>query len=232
MTIAFINAMQKEHDQLARLLQGADELADDAFCFVQGTCNGCQVVLMASGIGKVNAAVGAAALIRRFRPAAIVNTGVAGGMGSKVKVMDVVAGERVAYHDVDCGPESQAGQVQGMPRYFEADARLLRTAMSLRTDTTLHSGLICSGDRFVTGSAQIEAIKSLYPDALAVDMESAAIAQTCHLYRTPFLSFRVISDTPESQDHFGQYLHFWDTIAERSFAVTRELLRTLTEPAL
>ena len=70
-------------------------------------------------------------------------------------------------------------------------------------------------------------IKATYPEALAVDMESGAIAQTCHLLGVPFLSFRIISDTPGAEGHFEQYNDFWGTMAQRSFGVTKLFLENL-----
>lgn len=228
MTIGIINAMHKEHEQIAALLTEVNVVRDGRLTFTEGQLNGRHLVLMESGIGKVNAAVGAVELIRRYSPDALVNTGVAGGIDAALNVMDVVVGTRAAYHDVDCGPESEHGQVQGLPLYFEADANLARTALSIRCETRLHGGLICSGDRFITNRNELDEIKRTYPEGLAVDMESGALAQVCYLYGVPFLSFRIISDTPGTAGHFDQYQNFWETMAARSFAVTRHLLEALT----
>lgn len=228
MTIAIINAMHKEHEQIVGLLADVNEVHDGRFAFVEGKLNGQKLVLMESGIGKVNAAVGAVELIKRHHPDALINTGVAGGIDKCLGVMDVVAGQKVAYHDVDCGPESELGQVQGLPLYYEADAKLYKAAMGITTETKLHGGLICSGDQFITDRTQLDKIKSRYPDGLAVDMESGALAQVCYLYDVPFLSFRIISDTPGADKHFDQYQNFWGTMADRSFGVTKALLEALT----
>lgn len=228
MTIAIINAMHKEHEQIVGLLADVNEVHDGRFAFVEGKLNGQKLVLMESGIGKVNAAVGAVELIKRYHPDALINTGVAGGIDKCLGVMDVVAGQKVAYHDVDCGPESKLGQVQGLPLYYEADAKLYKAAMGITTETKLHGGLICSGDQFITDRTQLDKIKSRYPDGLAVDMESGALAQVCYLYDVPFLSFRIISDTPGADKHFDQYQNFWGTMADRSFGVTKALLEALT----
>ena len=228
-TIAIINAMQKEHEQLAGLLTETETVTDGPFSFVTGTFNHQRMVLMQSGIGKVNAAVGAVELIRRYAPDALVNTGVAGGIDSRLQVADVVVGERVVYHDVDCGPETEPGRVQGLPLYYEGDAGLLQAARLVEADVRLLDGLICSGDQFITDRQQLADIKARFPEALAVDMESGALAQVCHLYHVPFLSFRIISDTPGADKHFDQYLNFWEVMAEKSFGVTRSLLETITQ---
>ena len=226
--------MEKEHAQLAALLSAPASHSCGPFTITTGTYAGQSLALLQCGIGKVNAALGAAELIRAFSPAAIVNTGVAGGIDQRLGVMDVVVGRQVAYHDVDCGPECEQGCVQGLPRFFQGEARLLSAAAAVaRTAEAegqhLHEGLICSGDQFITDRTQLAAIKTRYPDALAVDMESGALAQTCHLYAVPFLSFRIISDVVGVENHFSAYLNFWDTMADRSFKVTRALLQALAE---
>lgn len=229
MTIGIINAMHKEHEQLVALLSNAKETKKGRFAFTEGEFNGKKIVLMESGIGKVNAAIGAIELIHNFHIDALINTGVAGGIDQCLNVMDVVVGERVAYHDVDCGPEAEHGQVQGLPLYFEGDKKLLNIAMNMQTDTKLHSGLICSGDQFITNKEQLQTIKSRFQEGLAVDMESGALAQVCYLYGIPFLSFRIISDTPGADKHFDQYLNFWETMADKSFGVTQALLQAITK---
>ena len=191
-----------------------------------------EAILTRCGIGKVNAAVGAAELVRFFAPDCIVSTGVAGGIDASLRVMDVVAGEHTVYHDVWCGEGNAYGQVQGMPTMFAAHPVLLSHALSMDTpegESRVHGGLICTGDRFITDRTALDDIKAHFPQGLAVDMESAAIAQTCYLYGIPFLSFRIISDTPGVEGHWQQYTDFWGAMAEHSFQVTRAFLATLPE---
>lgn len=220
--------MHKEHVQLAALLTNKKEEKSGHFTFTEGEMNGRKVVLMESGIGKVNAAIGAVEFYHHYPLDMLINTGVAGGIDERLNVMDVVVGKSVAYHDVDCGPEAEPGQVQGFPRFFESNPHLLYTAMNIETDVKLHSGLICSGDQFITNKEQLKEIKSRYPEGLSVDMESGALAQVCYLYQVPFLSFRIISDTPGADNHIDQYQNFWETMADKSFGVTKALLKALT----
>lgn len=182
---------------------------------------------MQCGIGKVNAAAGTVELIRTYAPDCIISTGVAGGIDSCLKVMHVVAASRIVYHDVWCGEGNAYGQIQGLPLYFESNRTLYDCAMSLDTETAIHGGLICSGDKFITGRDELDEIKRNFPEGLAVDMESAAIAQVCCLYKVPFISFRIISDTPGADKHFEQYLNFWGEMADRSFRVTETFLQSL-----
>lgn len=176
-----------------------------------------------SGIGKVNAARTTTEMILQDHPDCIINSGVAGSFSPLVRVGDIVIGSSVAYHDVWCGDGNARGQVQGLPERFEADPRLLELASPLG-----HVGLIATGDEFVDTPEADARIAALYPEALAVDMESAAIAQVCYLYHMPFLSMRVISDVQvEGVERMAMYEGFWQDISERSFAALKQLLERI-----
>ena len=231
MKIGIITAMQVEHDQIAALLTDCAELPAPSFGappVLTGRLGDHTVVLAMSGIGKVNAALTAASLIATHRPDAMISTGCAGGLAPEPGVMGVVAAASTVYHDVWCGEGNAYGQVQGLPARFDADARLLAVARDLADDSAVETpvccGLTCTGDKFITDPAELKAVLGAFPEALAVDMESAAIAHACHLHNVPFLSFRVISDTPGAEAHWEQYQDFWGTMADRSFGITRTFL--------
>ena len=218
-------AMAKELELLLPLLQDSEESRMGGFVFYRGNMGKHDVMVMQCGIGKVNAAMGALTLVNAFLPDYIINSGVAGGADKSVSVMDVVAGERVAYHDVWCGPESELGRVQGLPLYFEGAKRLL-DLLPDRDD--IHKGLICSGDQFIDTIESVNNIKGSFPDALAVDMESGAIAQVCHLNHVPFLAMRVISDSPgASHDNTQEYLDFWTTAPQETFMLLKDIMDRL-----
>ena len=227
MTIGIMTAMSVEYRQVAAMLQNTETVQSGPQEFLIGTVGENRVVLLQSGIGKTNAAAGVTNLIMTFRPDCIISTGVAGGIDTRLDVMDVVVGKEICYHDVYCGEDCDPGQVQGLPKFFKGDEGLLAVATSLETDVHIVPGLICTGDQFITSRDEMDAIKEKYPQGLAVDMESAAIAQVCHLWKVPTLSFRIISDTPGIKAHFNQYLNFWETMADKSFAVTKEFLSNI-----
>ena len=189
------------------------------------------VIVQKCGIGKVNAALGAADMISSYKPGVIISSGCAGGHGDDIKVQDVVVSSEIAYHDVYCGEaigHSVYGQVQGLPPRFQADPTLLQKALSLKpSDVSLHAGLIVTGDWFVDTKDKMREIIGHFPEAKAVDMESAAIAQTCYLRHVPFISFRVISDMPLYDTDASQYHDFWSTIADHSFQVTKTFVEQL-----
>ena len=225
MKIGIIVAMRKELDLLLPLLNDSEDSRMGGFEFHRGKMGRHDVMVMQCGIGKVNAAMGTLMLVNHFAPNYVINSGVAGGADLSVNVMDVVAGARVAYHDVWCGPESELGQVQGLPLYFEGAKRLLDLVPD-RDD--IHKGLICSGDQFIDKKEDVNRIKGNFPEALAVDMESGAIAQVCFLSKVPFLALRVISDSPgASHENTKQYLDFWSDAPQESFALLKDIISRL-----
>ena len=227
MKIGIITAMSSEQKQLANQLENPTERKEGPFTYTEGTIKNNTIILMQCGIGKVNAAAGAVEMIRNFAPDCIISTGVAGGIDSCLNEMDVVVSSRIVYHDVWCGEGNAYGQIQGLPLYFTGNETLYQCAISLDTETAIHGGLICSGDKFITDRQELETIKANFPEGLAVDMESASIAQVCHLYEVPFISFRIISDTPGAEKHLEQYKNFWGEMADRSFHVTEAFLKAL-----
>lgn len=227
MKTGIIVAMTAEFNLVAGLLENKVERRIGDMLFVEGQTGNKAVVLLQSGIGKVCSAVGAMEMIRSFAPDCVINTGVAGGIDSSLKVMDIVVGDRMVYHDVWCGEGNAYGQIQGMPPYFMSDRKLYERAVQLPCEVKLQGGLICSGDRFITDREELQQIKTSFPEGLAVDMESCSIAQVCYLYSMPFLSFRVISDTPGVKGHTEQYRDFWTTAPHQSFEVLRLLIDQL-----
>lgn len=231
MKIGVLTAMSSEFEQLAALLTGACECVEGGNAYLVGAIGKNEIVLRKCGIGKVNAAVGASELIRFFSPDAVVSTGVAGGIDTCLNVMDVVVSSSIVYHDVWCGMGCEYGQIQGMPAQFPVPERLWQCATalngSLGNATRIHAGLICTGDKFITDREELNVIKSNFPAGLAVDMETAAIAHTCYIYGVPFVSFRIISDTPGVDNHIEQYENFWGEMADRSFGVIRSFLMSI-----
>ena len=228
MKIGIIIAMDKEFRRISELLDGLDVELDGGRKFVTGTLGENVLVLHQCGIGKVNAAIGASEMIRRYNPDLLVSTGCAGGGRTDMEVMDIVASTELAYHDVYCGEamgKTVYGQVQGMPARYSSPSDLVEKAKSV--SPRIHAGLIVTGDWFVDSKEKMREIVSHFPEAAAVDMESAAIAQTCHIYGIPFISFRVISDIPLKDTNAAMYHDFWNTVADHSFETTKEFLLKL-----
>lgn len=229
MKIGIIIAMDKEFRRISEMLNGLKTEEDGGRTFVTGSLGDNELVLHQCGIGKVNAAVGVSEMIRRYNPDLVVSTGCAGGGRTDMEVMDVVVSTELAYHDVYCGEaigKTVYGQVQGMPARYKSPSDIVEIAKSV--SPRVHAGLIVTGDWFVDSREKMRKIVGHFPEAAAVDMESAAIAQTCHIYGIPFISFRVISDIPLKDNKASQYHDFWNTVGETSFQTTRDFICSLS----
>lgn len=225
MTIAILVAMGKELNLLLPLLDNTKSETIDGFTFHSGKIGNNDIVAMQCGIGKVNAAIGTLTLLNNFKPELVINTGVAGGASQDAHVMDVIVGSSIAYHDVWCGPGTIYGEASGYPLYFESDKRF-SSLIPERAD--IKRGLICSGDKFIASLEEVQTIQKAFPQVLAVDMESATIAQVCYLHKIPVLVMRVISDSPgASKDNTAQYNDFWQDAPAHTFNLVQELLKQI-----
>lgn len=223
--MAVIGIVSAMHEELAAVLA---EMPDEQRVTVAGRdfwtghWQGHAVVAVLSRIGKVAAATTATVLLEHFEVDALVFTGVAGGLGPGVCVGDVVVASGLVQHDMDASPLCPRYEVPLYGRaLFEADADLsaqlakaarqvLQASHLLSADTKaqfqlgssqVHQGLIISGDRFVSTGAESQALRGALPEALAVEMEGAAVAQVCWDYGVPFAAVRTISDRADDAAH-------------------------------
>ncbi|WP_028896511.1 5'-methylthioadenosine/adenosylhomocysteine nucleosidase [Prevotella sp. HUN102] len=232
MKIGIIVAMDKEFAQLRSILDNAVAEHRNHKDFVLGQIGGKEIVLQKCGIGKVNSAVGAVEMINNYQPDLIISSGCAGGADTSLEMLDVVVAEECVYHDAYCGDEQQFGQIMGMPARYKASRELIEKALLLNNSEAdikmnVRAGLTVSGEWFVNRKEKMQSIMDKFPDATAVDMESCSIAQVCHIYNVPFVSFRVISDVPLKDTNASQYYDFWSRAAEGSFEVTRHFIQSL-----
>ena len=177
--IGVIGAMDSELAALiAALAQPARETVQ-GLTFHTGLLSGRPVVLVRCGIGKVSAARCTQVLIDRFAPAAVINTGIAGGLGAGLAVGDIVVADGLVQHDFDAAP---IGFVRGCLCMGDPGAQ------------RVHRGLIATGDRFISGAAAKAAIRRAFPAAMAAEMEGGAVAQAASMSGVPFAVVRAISD--------------------------------------
>lgn len=221
MKIGLIIAMQKELDLFADCLQNFEVQTIDGRQYLHGQYKQNEIVAVVCGMGKVNAACGALMLLHHFKSDIIVNVGISGGLDNSVAIGDFVIGKDIVYHDVWCGENLALGQVQNFPLYFHSDPALIAKLPAWR------QALLCSGDWFVTTADELQKIKTVFPEGVAIDMESAAIAQVCHAAGVPMLSVRQISDTPGIEHHAEQYAEFWRNAANRTVEVLQNILDAL-----
>lgn len=219
--IGIIGAMEKEVallKQIAKKNGRIKEKVVGGLIFVEGKIDGVPVVIVKSGVGKVNAALCAQRLILQFKVTHIINTGIAGAIKQGLKVFDFVISSDAVYHDVDA---TQWGykptEIPQMNRTsFPADEALLQAAQAAFTDADneeffaghrVITGRIASGDQFISDENIKKHIIDIC-DPVCVEMEGAAVAHACFLNGIPFLILRCISDmadnSKESTDFFNE----------------------------
>lgn len=197
MKFGIIGAMDEEIEFIKSEMDNKQEFEIANSLFIEGTINDNLVVLVKSGIGKVNAAMTTTILIERFQPSHIINTGSAGGFDNLLEVGDVVVGKQLVYHDVDVTAFNyEFGQVPQLPPTFKSDDELIEKAISILDELKINyqSGLIATGDSFMSDVERVKQVKEIFPRMLAAEMEGTAIAQVCHQYAIPFIVIRSISD--------------------------------------
>lgn len=198
MKIGIIAAMEQE----LRLLKESNSafVAQDILGhqYYSGKLGNHEVVLVQSGVGKVMSAMSVAVLANTFGVDAIINTGSAGAVASGLAIGDVVIADKLVYHDVDLTAFGYAyGQMSAQPLFFESNKDFVDCFKKTLVENQISSkiGLIATGDSFIAGQDKIDAIKSHFPEVLAVEMEGAAIAQAAHSLNLPFIVVRAMSDT-------------------------------------
>ncbi|WP_085991833.1 5'-methylthioadenosine/S-adenosylhomocysteine nucleosidase [Oceanobacillus senegalensis] len=211
MTIGIIGAMDEEVKLLLENMKDQSEQKVAGCLFVEGKLHDHHVVLLKSGIGKVNAAMATTIMHERYAPSHVINTGSAGGFSKKLEVGDVVLSSKVVHHDVDVTAfDYEYGQVPGLPSMYEADSYLVSKAISAVNQLKLNyeEGIIATGDSFMEDPNRVAFVREKFPSMIASEMEAAAVAQVCHQYGKPFVIIRALSDIAgkESSVSFDAFL--------------------------
>lgn len=228
MKILILVAMDKEMKLLLNVMPQYKEVDTGKVRYYNGSIENHDVYAAKCGIGKVNSALNTLRLIDEVKPDLVINTGVAGGVDGELKVASVLIPDKIAYHDVWCGPGTEYGAADGYDVYLQPNRKVLEVAKDIfKNDKDVKFGLICSGDQFIHTVEQVETIKKNFPDAKAVDMESASISQTAASEGIPFAVIRVMSDTPGQEENISQYQNFWDKAPEKTFNCLVQLLKAI-----
>lgn len=198
MKIGILGAMEQEVALLKASIENMQTTTHSHLTFYHGSLYGIEVVVVQCGIGKVASAVATTMLIDHFSPDYVVNTGSAGGFDSALNIGDLVIGTGVQHHDVNLTHFGyELGQCSGMPAVYSCDERLIGAAEEAAeeiADIKSKRGLICTGDSFIGSDEAAAQIREAFPTMKACEMEGAAIAQTCHILKTPCLVIRSLSD--------------------------------------
>lgn len=229
MKAGIIGAMEQEVTLLRDKIENRQTLTLAGCEIYTGTLNGVEVALLKSGIGKTAAALGTTLLLQICKPDVVINTGSAGGLSSSLNVGDIVVSEEVRYHDVDVTAFGYApGQMAGCPEAFVADKALIAAAEACIQQLSLNAvrGLVVSGDAFINGAEPLARIRRTFSEAIAVEMEAAAIGHVCHQFKVPFVVVRAISDVADQESHLS-FEAFLAVAAQQSSLMVENLLTRL-----
>lgn len=226
MTIAIIGAMEEEVALLRDAMEVEEVRTIAHVEFTKGKLNHREVVLLKSGIGKVNVAIATTLLFEHYNIDYVINTGSAGGLHEEANIGDVVISTGTLYHDVDVTGFNYAyGQVPGMPAIYESNVSLVKKVESIldKIGKNYWLGTIGTGDSFINRLDQMELIKKNCPSVIAIEMEAAAVAQVCHHYEKPFIIIRALSDIAGKESHIS-FNEFLTVAAKESSEMVSELV--------
>lgn len=227
-TIGIIGAMEVEVAILKEKMEDVRIIKKASMDFYEGILAGKKVVVVRSGIGKVNAGICAQILADVFSVDAIINTGIAGSLNKNINIGDIVLSTDVVQHDMDAtGFGYRKGQIPQMPVFFfNADDNLRRLAAEVckevHPDIQVFKGRIASGDQFVCDQDVKNRIVSEF-SAYATEMEGAAIGQAAYLNEIPFLVVRAISDKADGSAQMD-YSEFEKAAVDHSVRLTLNML--------
>lgn len=228
--LGIICAMEEELAPLKKIMSVGESRIKARMEFISGNINGLSVVMVVSGIGKVNAAVCAQILADDYEVSHLINVGVAGGVKDYIVPLDVVIATSLIQHDMDV---TAFGLKRGeIPRFddsvFRTDATLTKLAIegSQRNKAYgTYEGIIVSGDQFISSKDKIRDL-SLVFDASACEMEGAAIAQAAYLNQIPFAVIRAISDNANTGASMD-YEKFKDLAVDNTVAIILYIIEKL-----
>lgn len=229
MRIGIIGAMDEEVEILKEKIENIKKETIAGCEFYTGTIAKQKVTLLKSGIGKVNAAVATTLLIQLYKPDYIINTGSAGGFHQDLKIGDIVISKELRYHDVDATVFGyEYGQVPGMPAAYFPDSKLITVAEQCanQMDVKVVTGLITSGDSFMSDKTRVSEVKKLFPNLYAAEMEAAAIAQVSSQFDVPFVIIRSLSDIA-GNDAKISYDQFLITASKHSANLVLSMLKEM-----
>lgn len=201
--LGIIGAMDEEVKAIIDKMQDTISVTKAGMTFNKGTLNGKDVVVVRSGIGKVNAGLCTQILVDDYKIDAVINTGIAGSLKAQIDIGDIVLSSDAVYHDMDAtGFGYEYGVIPRMESsVFKGDTRLIELAkeccMRVNKDINVHVGRIVSGDQFVSDKAKKDWIDEHF-DGMCTEMEGAAIAHAATLNNIPFLIVRAISDKADN----------------------------------
>ncbi|MBN2899140.1 MAG: 5'-methylthioadenosine/adenosylhomocysteine nucleosidase [Clostridia bacterium] len=230
MKIGIIGAMSEEVAQLKSEMSVEQELHKAQMDFYSGSLLNKDIVIVTSGIGKVNAAVCTQILVNEFHVDCVINVGIAGGLHKDIFPGDIVVAENLVQHDMDTTQFGYPiGQIPRMETFdFKCDDHLIdiaKKACDKVNDANCFSGRIVSGDQFIANAEKLESLHETF-GGLCCEMEGASIGQVCYLNNVPFIVIRSISDNAINGTHMD-YEKFSELAIKNSVAILKDMLQAM-----
>lgn len=230
-TVAVIGAMDKEINLLKSQMKNIKEKKIGKITYYKGKLENKDIVLLKTGVGKVNAAVGADTVIREFGADKIIFTGVAGAINRNLNIADVVISKDLVQHDVDLTAfGAPMGQLSGESKIeFSADPQLIKlaekSAIKVLGKDKVTIGRIATGDQFIANKEKVQFLGKEF-NADAVEMEGGAVAQVAEIYGVPFVVLRALSDKADGSAEMV-YSEFVEVAADNSAEIVKEMLKSM-----
>lgn len=230
--VGIIFAMQEELQALLKSIKLTKNYNIFELTFYEGTIFDINLILVQSGVGKVNAARACQILIDNMQVDYLFNIGVAGSISKEANVLDIIIGQSLVQHDFDITAfNHEKGYIPKVGTYIKSDEYLVRLANTISLDDPkqkLLTGTIASGDIFCTQLAMSEKINHKF-NALCVEMEGASVAQVCTLDNIPFLVIRSISDSLNKENNTLTYEEFLIKSSQTIATFMIKLLKKLSQ---
>ena len=228
-TLGIIGAMEEEVELLKGKMDIKETTEIAGMTFYSGKLHGKNVVLVRSGVGKVNMATCTQILADKFNVTALLNSGVAGTMDPELNQGDVVISTDAVQHDFDTTVFGDPlGEISRLGiTFFDADKELIEVAKKAASNidgVVIKEGRVASGDQFVAGGAVSDRIKEHFGNVSAVEMEGAAMAQVAYLNKIPFVVLRAISDKADGSADLS-YEEFLPIAAKNASSIVEEFVK-------
>jgi len=227
--ILVIGAMEEEIKVFKSMIEDIKEKTISGVLHYTGSFSGKEVILMLSGVGKINAAINTTVMFENYQVSHVLNIGTAGGISEKLSFGDIVVSEKVVCHDVDITGFGRAmGELPDQPIFFESNQDLINKVLTIKEQllTKVHLGLIATGDQFVHTKEKMDYILKYFPESMACEMEAYAVANVSYKYKTPFIVVRSISDLVflEQGYDFTKYL---EIASKNSTTILSEIIKEI-----
>lgn len=248
MKIGIMGAMLEEVDLIKTLMQSTDITEDGSRHYYHGTINNIDSILTFSRWGKVASSTTATALITKFGITHLLFTGVAGATHPDLKIGDIVVSDTLYQHDMNASPLfpkfeiplTQTSFFKTSPQLKELAQKAVRKTLETEILAKEHAsfniehpkmmtGMIATGDQFIADQQKTQQLLADQPEALAVEMEGAAVAQVCYDYDIPFTVIRTISDQADHKAHIDFPLFIKDIASHYSKHIVEHFFRSLHE---